>query len=143
MLGKLKKVFALGIKAAKITKKEVQKEINAMVKAGIINKNEGRQFLNKIMAEANAERKKFQCFVASEVRKELKKARPLVREVAKRGKLVAKRTAPKIKKVASKAMRKAGKRAVKKAKSAVKKRTTKKRAAKSRVKVKSIRKKKK
>jgi len=139
MLKTARKILGLGIKAARITKREAEKEINAMVKEGIINKGEGKELLRRIVVEADQERKRFQNFLKAEFRRELRKAKPLMKEVAKRSRKVAARSKPRIKKIAKKALRTATKGARSAARKAAKRAG--KKAARVRVRVRSIRKK--
>lgn len=140
MLKTAKKLFSLGVKAARITKKEIEKEVNSMIKSGVINKKEATELADRMLAEANAERKRFQGFVRAEMKKEMKKAKPLMKEIMRRGRTAAGRAKPKLQKLARKAMS-AAKSGAKKAAGAAAKKARKK-ASKINVKVRSIRKKK-
>ncbi len=113
-----KKLVSLGVKAARITQKEIAKEVNEMAKSGVISRKEAKELVSRITAEANLERQRLQNFVRQEVKKEMKKAKPLIAEAKQRARKAAMRAKPKLRRIAKKAMaeaRKGAKKAVSKA----------------------------
>ena len=90
----IKKGFFLGLGAASLTKSKVETTINNIVKKGKITKSEGKQLAKTILKEPNKARKKLENLIVKEVKKQIKKAKPKIKESAKvleeEGKKVAK-----------------------------------------------------
>ena len=70
----------LAQKMAPTIAKRTRKELNALATSGLISRKEARQILRAAMQEARKEEKRMRTFIASELKRELKKAKPLVKK---------------------------------------------------------------
>lgn len=109
----IKKSFLLGLGAVSLTKKKAEKLMEGLVKKGVISRKDGDGLIMKMLAEANREGKRVEKFVYGEIKRELKKVKPILKKAgakaAKKGAAKAKwavsRGAAKAKKIAKKAIR--------------------------------------
>jgi polyhydroxyalkanoate synthesis regulator phasin len=77
----LKQLLKLAEKVTSAVESRVKKEADALVKSGIISRTDGKKLLNAALREAQAERKRVQSFITAELRRELAKAKPKVRQI--------------------------------------------------------------
>ena len=55
MLDKLRKAFYLGVSAASVSKRLVERNVNSYVKSGNISEREGKKLVKKVLAELKKE----------------------------------------------------------------------------------------
>jgi len=77
----LKQLLKLAEKVAAAVEKKVKKEVDVLARSGIISKKEGKRLLNAVLREAQAERKRVQTFIAAELKRELAKAKPKIKQL--------------------------------------------------------------
>ncbi len=72
---KVKKAVKMGKQFASAAKARVQKEVKALLKAGIIDKGEAKKLLNAVTSELRTEAGRIAKFAKKEITREMKKAR--------------------------------------------------------------------
>jgi polyhydroxyalkanoate synthesis regulator phasin len=77
----LKQLLKLAEKVTSAVENRVKKEADALVKSGIISRTDGKKLLSAALREAQAERKRVQAFIKQELRRELAKAKPKVKQI--------------------------------------------------------------
>jgi polyhydroxyalkanoate synthesis regulator phasin len=75
MASKVKKAMKAGKQLASAAKARVQKEVKALVAAGIIDKKEAKKLLNALTSELKAEGQRIAKFARQEVTRGMKRAR--------------------------------------------------------------------
>ncbi len=80
LLELLKRTANYGLKLVSGLKYEVKSTVRALEKEGLLSKKQAGELVNRLLKEANMERKEFQKFMSAEISKELKKAKSLVKE---------------------------------------------------------------
>ena len=93
----VKKSFFLGLGAASLTRKNVQKFIGSLVQDKVLNKAESSKLVKKLVAEGEMERKRIEKFMASEIRKAGPLARKIGEEAGKKAEAIAKSALKKLK----------------------------------------------
>ena len=117
MDGLIKKGLLVGLGAVSLTRAKAQKIINELVKKKIMSRGDGIALLKKVLKEADNERKRIKDILTKEVKRELKKAKPLI----DKAKIIPAKTEKIGRKVARKIINKAYNLAQKKLIEAVKK----------------------
>lgn len=74
MLIDIKKAISLGIRAAKLTKQQVQTELRKFVSKGRITKSDAAKLAKTILNETTQERKRVMTFFRKELERELRRA---------------------------------------------------------------------
>lgn len=110
----LRKSFLIGLGIASLTKRRAEKSIKKLVKKGLITKKDGDGLIIKMLVEANKERKRIEKFIAAEMKRELKKAKPYLIKARAEAKKKGMRAAGKAKSMAKKAAKKTLRRAMRK-----------------------------
>jgi hypothetical protein len=80
MAKRISKVVRLAEKLAAKAGQRVRKELGALAKSGIISKKEAKQILKAAAREAAREEKRVRAFIISELKRELKKAKPVIKK---------------------------------------------------------------
>ncbi len=75
MLKTLRGVFSLGLKAAKLTKRQAEKHLKPLVRRKLISNNDARKLIRSMLKEAKEEGARVKDFVKQEAKRELFKAR--------------------------------------------------------------------
>ena len=74
---------------AKVSKAEVEKEIKHLLSAGVLSKEEAAKLSHLVLAEINKEKEHYKQVAKREAKRELRRAKPLMRRALKKGKSVA------------------------------------------------------
>jgi hypothetical protein len=80
MAGNLEKVLKVVAKTAIFAEQRMKKELDALAKSGLISKKDAKQALKLAVKEAKSERERFRKFIEAELKRELRKAKPLVKK---------------------------------------------------------------
>ncbi len=75
MATRIKKAVKIGKQFASVAKARVQKEIKALLKAGIIDKGEAKKLLNALTSELRTEAGRIAKFAKQEITRGMKRAR--------------------------------------------------------------------
>ena len=110
----LRKSFLIGLGVASLTKKRAEKSVKKLIKKGLITKKDGDGLIRKMLVEANNERKRIEKFMAAEIKREFKKAKPYLMKAKAEAKKKGIRAAGKAKTIAKKKAKKTLRRAMKK-----------------------------
>jgi hypothetical protein len=87
MAKRISKAVKLAEKLAAKAGQRVRKELGALAKSGIISKTEAKQILKAAAREAAREEKRIRAFIIAELKRELRKAKPVIkRTLAKKRK---------------------------------------------------------
>ncbi|MEM3153993.1 MAG: hypothetical protein QW165_00295 [Candidatus Woesearchaeota archaeon] len=84
MAKKIKKAVKFGARMAAAAKRRLEKDIGRLVKSGIISKAESRKLMSGIMSEIKAEKERIKQFAKQELKRGIKKAKPLLKKAAQR-----------------------------------------------------------
>ena len=88
MAKRVRKAVKYGASFLKKAKARLEKEVKALIKAGLMDKGEARKILKAFVKEAKAEKERFAAFAAREIKKEVgkakKHAKPLMKRAVKR-----------------------------------------------------------
>ena len=76
----LKALLTLTEKATSFAEKRVRKELGALTKSGLISKKDAKHALKLAAKEAKREQHRIRKFIEAELKRELKKAKPLIRK---------------------------------------------------------------
>ena len=83
----LRTVLKLAEKVAAAAEQRIKKELNALVKSGIVSRKEAKHMLTVAVREAKREKQRVKKFITAELKRELKRAKPLIKKaVAKKRK---------------------------------------------------------
>ena len=82
----INRILKLANKVSKAAEQKIKKEINALVKSGLLTRPEARRLATSAIREANKERKRVQAFIKKELKKELSKAKPKIKKALARKK---------------------------------------------------------
>lgn len=77
----LNRILRFAEKAAHAVETCVKKEVETLAKSGMISKTEGKQLVSAALREARRERKRVQAFITKELKRELAKAQPKVKQL--------------------------------------------------------------
>lgn len=80
MAGSLERVLKLSAKAALIAEQRMRKELGALAKSGLMSREDARKLLKIAVKEAKHERHRIRKFIESELKRELRKAKPMIRK---------------------------------------------------------------
>jgi len=83
MARKMRKAFSIGIKLAKIGKRELEKELSRVYKMKKIDSRRAKQVLSAVLREAAVSSRHFEAFARQEAGRIAKKVSPLVKRAAK------------------------------------------------------------
>jgi hypothetical protein len=86
MAKRISKVVKLAEKLAAKAEKRMRTELGALAKSGIISRGEAKQILKAAAREAAREEKRIRAFIISELKRELKKAKPAIKKTLARKK---------------------------------------------------------
>ena len=84
MAGRTKKAFSIGIKLAKIGKRELEKELSRVYKMKKIDSRRAKQVLSAVLREAAVSGRHFEAFARQEAGRIAKKVEPMLKEAAKK-----------------------------------------------------------
>ncbi|MBS3097369.1 hypothetical protein J4209_01090 [Candidatus Woesearchaeota archaeon] len=87
----IRKAFLIGLGAASLSKKKAEKALRELIKKGVVSRKEGEALVRKILADAKTHRERLENVVITEVNKQLKKAKPIVKKVKERAEKEGKR----------------------------------------------------
>ncbi|MEM4247421.1 MAG: hypothetical protein QXR48_03325 [Candidatus Woesearchaeota archaeon] len=91
MKNEIKKLVRIAGKIAELAEAKVKKELYHLQKSGLVSKKEAKQTMKLAIKEATAEKERIKKFIIAELKRELKKAKPLIRkELEKKRKQFAK-----------------------------------------------------
>jgi Asp-tRNA(Asn)/Glu-tRNA(Gln) amidotransferase B subunit len=76
----LDKVLRIAEKVSEIAEVRIRKELNALAKSGLVSRKEAKQLLKAALKEAEKERHRVRKFIEAELKRELRKAKPLVKK---------------------------------------------------------------
>jgi len=83
----LDRILRLAEKVTAVAEQQIRKELDKLVKSRIISTGEARSLLKAAVKEARAEQKRVRQFVMSELKRELAKAKPVIKKaIAKKRK---------------------------------------------------------
>ncbi len=91
MAKRIRKVVKLGKQLAGKAADRVKHEIKAVIKAGSLNKGETRKLVRGVIAELRQETERLAGFAKQELKREMKKAKPLMKRAVQRWKKARKR----------------------------------------------------
>lgn len=92
MAKRMRKAVSLGAKLAVQAKNKLKKQLNSLMKAGIIDRAEVRKILSYAVKEARAEKERVKTFVKTELRRQAAKGKPLLKRAVRRaGKAIKRR----------------------------------------------------
>lgn len=80
MAGNLEKILRIAAKTAIFAEQRMKKELDALVKSGLISRKDARDALKLAVKEAKSERERFRKFIEAELKRELRKAKPLIKK---------------------------------------------------------------
>jgi len=80
MPGNLDKILKAAEKVADIAEKRIRMELGALAKSGIISKKDAKQLISAAAKEARQEKERVRKFIETELKRELKKAKPLIKK---------------------------------------------------------------
>ena len=78
MLKTVKGIFSLGLRAARLTKRQAEKHLRPFVSRRLISKSDAKNLVGAMLREARSEGSRVKNFVKQEVKRELSKARSAV-----------------------------------------------------------------
>jgi len=84
MAKRVRKAAAFSARLAKAAKDKAKKQVEALIKAGIIDRKEARKILSYVTKEVREEKNRIKAFVKQELKRGAAKAKPLVKKAAKR-----------------------------------------------------------
>ena len=84
MAKRVRKAVKFGARVAAAARKKLDKEMKMLVKSGIINRGEAKKLLRAIVSEVRAEKERVKQFAKQELKRGLKKAKPLVKRAVSR-----------------------------------------------------------
>ncbi|HLF54975.1 MAG TPA: hypothetical protein VI612_04605 [Candidatus Nanoarchaeia archaeon] len=84
MAKRMRKAVSLGAKLAAQAKNKLKKQLNALLKAGIIDRTEVRKILSYAIKEAREEKERIKTFVKTELKRQAKKGKPLLKRAVRR-----------------------------------------------------------
>jgi polyhydroxyalkanoate synthesis regulator phasin len=91
-LKKIEKGIYISVGLASLAKKEIDKNVNRLVKEGKLKTAGARRIANKVTAEAKKEGKKIEKFLMNELKKEYNKTKPYIKKIkSKKKKIIKKR----------------------------------------------------
>jgi hypothetical protein len=76
----LNRVLKIAERVTAIAEQRIRKELGAMVKSRIISASEARSLLKAAVKEARAEQTRVRQFVMAELKRELAKAKPMIKK---------------------------------------------------------------
>ena len=82
----VKKGLKLGLGLASFAKKEVEKNMGSFTKAGNISSRAAKRVLSKVIGEAKKDGMKLEKLLILEIKKEARKAKPLVKKMVGKAK---------------------------------------------------------
>ncbi|MEM4240042.1 MAG: hypothetical protein QXM31_01920 [Candidatus Woesearchaeota archaeon] len=74
------KIVVLAAKIAGLAEKKVRKELSRLQKSRLVSRKEARQLLKAALKEAEQERHRVKKFIEAELKRELRKAKPLIKK---------------------------------------------------------------
>ena len=83
MAGRTKKAFTIGIKLAKIGKRELEKELSRVYKMKHIDSRRAKQVLSAVLREAAISGRNFEAFARQEAGRIARKVEPMLKEAMK------------------------------------------------------------
>jgi len=83
MAKRMKKAVKMGKQFVSTAKARVQKEVKALLKAGIIDKGEAKKLLNALTSELRTEAQRIAKFAKQEITRGMKRARKKAKPVIK------------------------------------------------------------
>jgi len=84
MAKRIRKAVKFGTRVAAAAKKKLDKQMRMLVKSGIINRGEAKKLFRAIAAEVRTEKERIKQFAKQELKRGLKKAKPLVKRAVSR-----------------------------------------------------------
>lgn len=79
-------VIKLAEKMAKVAEQRLRKEMTALAKSGVLSRAEAKKLLAGAIREAEREEKRIRKFITSELKRELRKAKPAIKKAVARKK---------------------------------------------------------
>jgi hypothetical protein len=80
MPGNLDKILRAAEKVADIAEKRIRMELGALAKSGLMSREDARKLLKIAVKEAKHEKERVRKFIETELKRELKKAKPLIKK---------------------------------------------------------------
>lgn len=84
MAKRARKAMRFGARIAAAAKNRLQKDVNMLVKSGIISRGEARKLASAIKSEIKAEKQRIKNFAKQELKRGLQKAKPLAKKALSR-----------------------------------------------------------
>lgn len=82
----LHQIVKLAEKMAKVAEQRLRKEMTALAKSGVLSRAEAKKLLAGAIREAEREEKRIRKFITSELKRELRKAKPAIKKAVARKK---------------------------------------------------------
>lgn len=79
-------IIKLAEKMAKVAEQRLRKEMTALAKSGVLSRAEAKKLLAGAIREAEREEKRIRKFITSELKRELRKAKPAIKKAVARKK---------------------------------------------------------
>ncbi len=84
MARKIRKAMRLGARIVTAAKSRLARDMKMLVKSGIINRKEAQRLAKVITAEVRVEKERIKQFAKAELKRGLKRAKPLVKKAVSR-----------------------------------------------------------
>ncbi len=76
----INRILKVAEKVTALAQQRIRKELRALAKSGVISTKEARQLLKVAVKEAAQEQTRVRRFIAAELKRELAKAKPVIRK---------------------------------------------------------------
>jgi len=77
---KLKRIIQAAARIAEFAEAKAKKELYYLRKSGLVSRKEAKALLNAVLREAEQEKRRIKKFIEAELKRELRKAKPLVKK---------------------------------------------------------------
>jgi len=91
MAKRVRRAVKFGARIAAAAKNKLESKVKLLVKSRIITKKEAKNLMKAIVSEIRAEKARIKQFAKQELRRGLKKAKPLIKKAAQRVRRLRKR----------------------------------------------------